>query len=339
MNLIILDSEAEYTGLTQELGGCYLDLTSGRHLINVLEPRTWDAEQLTVENGQLTVKGQEKGLLGEHVSFLREFFGSYKAFSDRHLDALEIILQRLYRLFGITDSTDTSVMKPERFPILKDLYTLLEKEFMEFDGSEKHLYTEEILQDLCLGLHSICVGSDSKYFSGHTNITSGKVLCFGVKGAMAAGGSLKNALLFNVLSYMSGALLGTGNTAAVIDELYLWLSNMPAVERIRNAMKRVRKKNSAVIIATQNLSDYLLPEIAELTKPLFAIPTHSFLFNPGTIDKKFYTENLQLEPSEYELIRLPQQGLCLYRCGNQRYHLDVKAPEHKKALFWEGGGK
>ena len=72
---------------------------------------------------------------------------------------------------------------------------------------------------------------------------------------MEAGESLKNALLFNVLSYMSGALLGAGNTAAIIDELYLWLSNLPAVERIRNAMNRVRKKNSAIVIASQNLND------------------------------------------------------------------------------------
>ncbi len=328
MNLIILDSEDEYIDLTRELGGCYLDLMSGKHLINVLEPRVWGGEE-----------GDERGVLSEHISFLREFFGSYKDFSDRHLDALEIVLQRLYRLFGICNQTDITAMSPARFPILKDLYDLLEREFMEFDGSKKNLYTEEILQDLCLGLHSICVGSDSQYFNGHTNITSDRVLCFGVKAAMEAGESLKNVLLFNVLSYMSGALLGAGNTAAIIDELYLWLSNLHAVERIRNAMKRVRKKNSAIVIASQNLNDYLLPEIAELTKPLFAIPAHTFLFNPGAVDRAFYIDNLQLEPSEYDLIKLPQRGVCLYKCGNQRYHLEVHAPPHKEELFGMAGGK
>jgi type IV secretory pathway VirB4 component len=329
-NLIILDAEDEYIDLTRELGGCHIDLMSGQYLINVLEPRVWGSDE---EDG-----APVKGVLSEHISFLREFFASYKDFTDRHLDTLEILLQRLYRLFGISDQTDVAAMSPERFPILKDLYDLLEKEFMEFDGSKKHLYTEELLQDLCLGLHSICVGTDSKYFNGHTNISSGRVLCFGVKGAMEAGESLKNVLLFNVLSYMSGALLGDGNTIAVLDELYLWLSNIPAVVRIRNAMKRVRKKDSAILIASQNLDDYMQPEIAELTKPLFAIPSHTFLFNPGTVDKKFYIENLQLEPSEYELIKLPQQGLCLYKCGNQRYHLEVQAPDYKEERFGKAGG-
>ena len=44
-------------------------------------------------------------------------------------------------------------------------------------------------------------------------------------------------------------------------------------------------------------------------------PAHQFLFNAGSVDKKFYMDNLQLEGSEYELIRYPQRGVCLYKCG------------------------
>jgi len=36
------------------------------------------------------------------------------------------------------------------------------------------------------------------------------------------------------------------------------------------------------------------------------------LFNAGNIDAKFYTDTLQLEQSEYNLIRFPQRGVCLY---------------------------
>ena len=104
-------------------------------------------------------------------------------------------------------------------------------------------------------------------------------------------------------------------------------------------MKRVRKKNSAVILASQNLEDFNLPGIAEYTKPLFSIPTHQFLFNAGTVDSKFYMETLQLENSEYELIRYPARGVCLYKCGNERYHLEVKAPDYKQALFGSKGGR
>lgn len=138
---------------------------------------------------------------------------------------------------------------------------------------------------------------------------------------------------------MSNELLSYGYTIASIDELYLFLSNLTAVEYIRNFMKRVRKKESAVLLASQNLEDFNIDGIRELTKPLFSIPTHAFLFNAGSVDHKFYIDTLQLEESEYDLIKYPQRGVCLYKCGNERYNLAVHAPEYKEALFGKQGGR
>ena len=138
---------------------------------------------------------------------------------------------------------------------------------------------------------------------------------------------------------MSNELLTNGHTAACIDEFYLFLTNLTAVEYIRNFMKRVRKKESAVILASQNLEDFTQPGIRELTRPLFSIPVHQFIFNGGNVDKKFFMDNLQLEESEYALIRDPQRGSCLYKCGNERYLLQVQAPEYKQAIFGTAGGR
>ena len=94
---------------------------------------------------------------------------------------------------------------------------------------------------------------------------------------------------------------------------------MTAIEYIRNAMKRVRKKESSIILASQNIEDFLIPEIREFTKPLFSIPTHQFLFNAGQINPKEYMDALRLETSEFELIKYSERGTCLYQCGNERY--------------------
>ena len=216
-----------------------------------------------------------------------------------------------------------------------------EKGYIPFseDKQRKYLYTEETLQEVCLGINSMCVGAESKYFNGYTNITDDDFLVFGVKGLLDTNKRLKNAMLFNILSFMSNQLLGKGNTAASIDELYLFLTNMTAIEYIRNAMKRVRKKDSSIILASQNIEDFLIPSIREYTKPLFSIPTHQFLFNAGQINPNEYMDALQVEPSEFELIKYPERGICLYRCGNKRYLLQVIAPEYKSALFGKAGGR
>lgn len=338
-SVIVLDAEAEYEDLTESLGGCYIDFMSGEYIVNPLEPKAWSDGNDSDSDPNTPAAFRKVTRLSQHIAYLKDFFRSYKDFTDSQIDTIEILLAKLYARFGITDSTDYSKMKPTDYPIMEDLYKLCEEEFMTYDKQRKYLYTEETLQEVCLGIHSMCVGTESKYFNGHSNITDDEFLCFGVKGLMDTNRRLKDAMLFNILSHMSNQLLGKGNTAAAIDELYLYLTNRTAIEYIRNAMKRVRKKDSAILIASQNINDFLMPEVCELTKPLFAIPTHQFMFNPGSIDAKAFIDTLQLEPSEYELIKYPERGTCLYRCGNERYLLQVIAPEFKSALFGKAGGR
>lgn len=340
MNIICLDPEHEYEDMANNLGGCFVDLMSGEYLINPLEPKAWsDSDDDTEIDVSTPEAFKRKTKLSQHISFLRDFFASYKDFTDSQIDTIEIMLEKLYRKWNISDSTEFSRLKATDYPKMSDLYEFIEEQYKDFDRTDKPIYTENLLQEILLGIHSMCVGAESKFFNGHTNIKTDRFVVFGVKGLLQASKNIKNALLFNTLSYMTNALLTIGNTAGIIDELYLFLSNLVAVEYIRNASKRVRKKDSSIILASQNLEDFSLPGIAEYTKPLFAIPTHSFLFNAGNIDSKFYMDTLQIDESEFNLIRYPQRGVCLYKCGNERYNLMVIAPKYKEELFGKAGGR
>ena len=325
--VITLDAEAEYKDLCTAMGGCYVDYASGEYIINPLEPKLWD-------------DGAGSGAqLSQHIAYLKDFFRSYKGFSDAHIDVIELFLGQLYAMRGISDGTDFSKLTPQDYPIMEDFYRLVEQDFRSYDPQEKHLYTQDILQEICLGLHSMCMGAESKFFNGHTNITDSRFLVFGVKELLNTNARLCGAVMFNLFSYLTGALLGKGNTVASLDELYLFLNNLTSIEYIRNAMKRVRKKDSAVIIASQNVEDFLAEGVKEYTKPLFSIPAHQFLFNAGNAEPRAYTETLQMQPSEFERIRHAERGLCIYRAGGERFLLEVKAPAHKSALFGEAGGK
>lgn len=325
MDIVCLDPELEYKDLAVNMDGCYIDLMEGEYIINVLEPKRWEEDSGSV--------------LPRHISFLRDFFRAYKDFTSAEIDVLEIFLEKLYESKGITEHTDFSELKHTDYPVLSDLYHLSERELNQYEERKGNIYTRETVRDLCLKLKSICIGADSKFFNGHTNITSNRFICFGTKGITDADTAIRNAMLFNVLSFMSDALLSKGNTAAFIDELYLFLTNMTAIEYIRNAMKRVRKKGSAVIIASQNIEDFNRADVREMTKPMFAIPTHQFLFHPGNISKKEYMEMLRLDDCLFDLISSPLRGVCVFRHGSEVYHLVVKAPQYKEDLFGSAGGK
>lgn len=342
-SVISLDVEHEQKDMCETVGGCFMDLMGGVYRINPLEPKCWD-DGSGPEDRDAPEAFRKSIRLSQHISFLKDFFRAYKDFSDRHIDAIEIMVGKLYAKWGISDSTNFAGLKPQDYPILSDLYKLIEQEYREYDGNCHQLYTAELLQEILLGLHSMCQGAEAQFFNGHTNVTSSRFIVFGVKGLLQASKNVRGAMLFNILSYMSDRLLTIGNTTAALDELYVWLSDNVSVgttiiEYIRNTLKRVRKKESNLIMASQNLEDFDREGIRELTKPLFAIPPHQFIFNCGSIDKRFYMDLLQLEEAEYNLIRFPQRGVCLFKCGNERYLLEVHAPAYKEALFGTAGGR
>ena len=342
-SVISLDVEHEQRDMCEAVGGCFMDLMGGVYRINPLEPKCWD-DGSGPEDRDAPEAFRKSTRLSQHISFLKDFFRAYKDFSDRHIDTIEIMVGKLYAKWGISDSTNFAGLKPEDYPILSDLYELIEQEYREYDESQHQLYTAELLQEILLGLHSMCQGAEAQFFNGHTNVTSSRFIVFGVKGLLQASKNVRGAMLFNILSYMSDRLLTIGCTTAALDELYVWLSDNVSVgttiiEYIRNTLKRVRKKESNLIMASQNLEDFDREGIRELTKPLFAIPPHQFIFNCGSIDKRFYMDLLQLEEAEYNLIRFPQRGVCLFKCGNERYLLEVHAPAYKEALFGTAGGR
>ncbi len=346
--VICLDPEHEMAELCEALGGCFLDLMSGRFVINPLEPKLWNVDessgaQRSTPDGEDDPEAPEpfrqRSRLSQHISFLKDFFRAYKDFSQTQIDTIELMLERLYQKWEITDDMDFSILRPEDYPTLSDLYAVMEDAYRNYKKDGGTLYTRELLQEVLLGLRSMCVGAESRLFNGHTNITSERFLVFGVRDLLNGNENVKDAMLFNILSYLSDRLLTEGNTAAVLDELYIWLSSRTTVEYIRNTLKRVRKRDSSLLMASQNLEDFDIEGVRELTRPLFAIPTHQFIFHCGTVDKRFYTQNLQLEDSEYELVRHPQTGVCLYKYGSERFLLEVHAPEYKSALFGTAGGR
>ncbi len=62
MNVICLDPEIEFEDLTNNLGGCFIDLMSGEYIINVLEPKTWDEQTESASSSQSGVKQNGKAV-------------------------------------------------------------------------------------------------------------------------------------------------------------------------------------------------------------------------------------------------------------------------------------
>lgn len=94
--VIALDPEHELVGLSRNLNGCFIDLMSGRYIINPLEPKVWDVDGEDDEDDEdAPATFRQHSRLSQHISFLKDFFRAYKDFSDRHIDAIEPMLEKL----------------------------------------------------------------------------------------------------------------------------------------------------------------------------------------------------------------------------------------------------
>ena len=194
---ICLDPEHELIDLCANLGGCFVDLMDGRYRINPLEPKAWSVDGEQDDEAPETFR--QRTLLSQHISFLKDFFRSYKDFSDAHIDTIELMLGRLYAKWGMDDSTDFAALSPGQFPILSDLYDVIEDAYEHYGDEASPLYPRELLREILLGLHSLCRGAESKFFNGHTNITSSRFLVFGVKGLLQASRNVKDAMLLSLI--------------------------------------------------------------------------------------------------------------------------------------------
>ena len=82
---------------------------------------------------------RQRTLLSQHISFLKDFFRSYKDFSDAHIDTIELMLERLYAKWDMDDDTDFAALSPGQFPILSDLYDVIEDAYEHYGDESSPL--------------------------------------------------------------------------------------------------------------------------------------------------------------------------------------------------------
>jgi type IV secretion system protein VirB4 len=136
-------------------------------------------------------------------------------------------------------------------------------------------------------------------------------------------------LLFYVLQRASAEIEKAANTATfkmfVIDEAWIFLKNRTIREWITRAEKTWRKKNAAMILATQSVVELAASDMLHIVNE--SCPTKIFLANPN-IDRKLYAEIFQLNDTQLELLEslVPKRELLLIQPqGTKKLVLEVDA--------------
>lgn len=328
--VISLDPEKENVDFAKNIGGDVVNASNGN--IGRINPMEIRALSLTDDEDDES----NQNALGHHISFLRSFFEIYKELSNKQSDLLEYYITKLYtEKFNIQWNVDPKTVTKEQTPILSDLYDFIEEDNEKEPTKDKH--------DLLLALYSCSKGADSFTLNGHTTLSiNSDFVVIDCNELMDKNKQIKNAQLFNIITWCWNEVSRDRDQRVLlhVEEFYLFADEHIILVALRNMMKRARKYNGAIALATQDLVDFVSQDIIRYGQALFDNTTYKFIFGQGDKGVQALVDLYPtLSDGEVSLISKGKRGSCLFACGTERANLNVRLTNQEEDLFGKGGGK
>lgn len=318
--LLVIDPENEYAHLCKSLKGKIIACDGSKK--GVLNP-------LQVRNNQDDETG--KNALSLHFQFLQTFFQIlYPSLTEIEFSKLDLVLEELYKKFNIDQNTDISKLKNTDFPILEDLYFLMEKK------NKKN--QDEILEKLLALIRPICIGQASGIWNGYTNVeVDTKLTVFNTSTMQKFQIQYKRAQYYNILSYAWDILSKDSKerTMLIADECHILADpNIPqTLEYVRYISKMARKHNSSIVVVTQSIEDFLNEKIRLYGQSLLTNSTYKLFFKTDGKDLKDIVTTFKLTEQEEKMILNANVGECLFMAGIRKLYIMFRLFEYELEMI------
>lgn len=317
--VIMIDPEREYKELTENLEGDWINVGNGKG--GIINPLQIKNVPLDDENEEIKVfkdEGKGLGAMALHFQTLRTFFRLlYPELTSIQMALLEETLEELYNKFNIYWDTDITELLNDKFPIMLDLYNLLEKRIKtekDIDKSKEY----EVLKSL---IRTIAIGADSGLFNGHTTIkTNTKCVCMDTHNLQNASDRVKKAQYFNILTYCWELMSKDKEkkTMLICDEAYLLIDNEVPQSLIflRNVAKRCRKYEGSLVIISHSIVDFLDPSIKMYGQAILDMATYKILMGTDGKNLEESVELFKLSESQYDFLYKKKRAyaILIIRC-------------------------
>lgn len=200
----------------------------------------------------------------------------------------------------------------------RETYEAVENLFV-LDPTQRRLFTLANLlpRTLAARLHKWVEGGRyaTLFDNAHDTLTLDRLQVFDFE-SMRAYPSLLEPLLFYVLHRVSERVLDPAEAGTlkvcVMDEAWRLIQHPTLRSYLREALKTWRKRNAAVLLATQSVEDFASVDL--LRTVVESCPTRLLLANPS-LDRRQYGELFQMNEMELDLLSslAPRQQVLLKR--------------------------
>ena len=343
--IFILDPEKEYTDLTRNLGGKYIDVGSSVHGIlnpfHIMTTLSDDDENVEITGDEteeeLAKKEKKKSELAKkssdtynmHLQFLEEYFRIiFEGISGDAFEILNSLVVEIYKNKGIDNNTDLNKLKPEDYPIFDDLFNLINKKIEK----ETDEYFKQNLQILQVYVQKFATGGrNAKLWNGPTSIeTDENFVCFNFQSLLSNRNmSVASAQMLLVFKYLDNEILKNKDfndkykshrkIIVTVDEAHLFINpKYPvALEFMAQMAKRIRKYEGMQIVITQNIKDFIgSKEIERQASAVINASQYSMIFSlsPNDITDLvgLYRNAGEINKDEQDTIVTAGRGTCFF---------------------------
>jgi hypothetical protein len=338
--VIIIDPEDEYRALSARIDGQWIDAgNSGATVINPLE--VWATE--AVADDEEEADAGRFNPVARHLEFLKTFFALQLPDDYTAREILEIEVRELYRAHGLTLDL-TNVSHITQWPTLSDLRTQIASRVHA--AVEPSVGEREAYAGLDLFFKNLTEGSRGLMWDGQTNVTLGSdVLVFSTHSLQEADSSTYAAQYHLITQLMWREIQANRDTGehllVVMDEAHLAIDpKTPAtLEAIKNFAKRIRKYGGALMVATQNVSDFLDPAIERQGRAVLDNASTKVVFGADGRELAHIVDLYDLSRAEADAVARKAVGRCLLMVGQRKCILDVKRTPKMVQLLSTSGEK
>ncbi len=340
--VITIDVEREYKNLTENVDGDWLNVGSGAGgIINPLQIKAVPLDDEQEQEKVFKDEGKGLGAMALHFQTLRTFFKLlFPELTSLQIALLEETLEELYNKFNIYWNTDISKFRNIDFPIMYDLYELINKKVVTTEESQKK-QDYEILQSL---IRTIAIGADSALFNGYTSVQADtNFICLDTHNLQDASERVKKAQYFNILTYCWELMSKDKEqkTMLVCDEAYLLID--PQVPQslvfLRNIAKRCRKYEGSLVVISHSICDFLDDSVKMYGQAILDMATYKILMGTDGKNLEETTELFKLSEYQTDFLYAKKRSYAIFIIGAYRILVKFDIFPYEFNYYGKGGGR
>ena len=326
----VIDVEGEYEALCQDMGGTFLDMgVDSEYHINVLEHDPIEGLRQSFE--------MFRGWMATGIN---------RPLSTGELVALDKGYKRLFSRFGVTPNKPDGLAG--RAPMLSDLY----EELLETPGSDP---SWSDAQELANALYPMAIGMEAGAFNCQTDVDTrhNPLVVFSLK-RVDRNHALFAKRMRQIQQYTWTRLMGNADpgrgtglglgrsagygtgqgefprTVEIVDEAWYLLEREDTAKDLAERARRFRKRNGALYVATQQVSDFASSRHAHAVMSIAA--TH-VLFKQKASDIDQLQHLFQLKDPEVRMLLQALPGEYLLMTSRFRTAMRKAVPPERHALY------